>query len=455
MSAAEAEKKATPLKSLHLNNLEISGDANGKAANGDSGDSPRSNDDSVDEASDQSDKSADEDEDDDADADAAPFKLSNMSSKRRKLASRLNPDEPRTIEIRKWVQLPANIAERTPERSFLAPRRPGMPALYQPDYATKLFGQFHSSSTIGGATGYDLGEGGGLANAGAVVGAGPEMGTATPPRKNIPPRRKKKKLGGPGRKKAVRLEEQPSAQVAGGGTAVMTTSAEGVPVDSGAMEGVKTEAGDAAGTVKEDGEGAEGDDNDNDNDSGSEAEGSEEGEIDEGGNADIGQELAMPEAPAIEEAYATTKIAPEVTITDTDMIEAHASESATIATEQVTPVPEVQGPPAPLPVPATTSSIEVSIPGLGDVTDPEEKAIIEENAQAISSAEQPATEEAEGVSAAIGKAVAQGIEEGADVVAEKKIAAVEERAEEREVDLLGAMDEAIDRGMSEGRGAEA
>jgi hypothetical protein len=431
LSASEAGKRATPLKSLHLNNLDSNG--NGKLTNGDA-ESTKSGDEGSEDSSNESEKSGDDEDEDDE----APFKTS-MSTKRRKLASRLNePDDLRTIEIRKWVQLPSNVAEKVPERSFLASRRPGMPPLYTPDYAQKLFGQYHSSATLSGATGYDLGEGGGLNNASGVLAAGSvnAAGVATPPRKNIPPRRKKKKLGGPGRRKA-NPNPDPASQASANPTASVRT---GVGVDG---------TGDAAATAGVEGQaltidesqinadneaGADGEDNE----SGSEAEGSEEGEIDEGGGANVvpgKADTPTQEAPA-------PLSAPEVIITDTDMRDVESSlQSRSDGGRQV---PE-----------ATNSSksevkhkAEMFIPGLGEVQDEEEKQIVEENAQAISALD-PAAEALPGQSEAISEAIKEAAvgDSKAEVEAAPKSATA---TEPEEMDLLGAMDAAIDRGMSEG-----
>lgn len=433
LSASEAGKRATPLKSLHLNNLESNG--NGKHANDDA-DSTKSGDEDSGESSNESEKSGDDEDEDEG----APFKTS-MSSKRRKLASRLNePDDMRTIEIRKWVQLPPNVAEKVPERSFLASRRPGMPPLYTPDYAQKLFGQYHSSANLSGAAGYDLGEGGGLNNASGVLGAGTAnaAGVATPPRKNIPPRRKKKKLGGPGRKKA-NPNPEPAAQAS---TNTATSIQAGNGIDGMAATG---DAGAAAGMegqptaidesqINADNEaGADGDDNE----SGSEAEGSEEGEIDESGGTN-----AAPEKDDSPNQQTPVPIpAPEVTITDTDMQDAEASPQInTVSVEQV----PVTGEPAETEV---KSKAEMFIPGLGEIEDEEEKHIIEENAQAISDPD-PTVEALPGQSEAISEAIKEAAL--SESKAEETVLKSPATAQPEEMDLLGAMDAAIDRGMSEG-----
>lgn len=535
MSAAEAEKKATPLKSLHLNNLDISSsEVNGKLANGDA-ESSKSNDDSDQDSSNESAKSADEEEEEE---EAAPFKPVSASSKKRKLASRLNgADETRTIEIKRWVQIPPNIAEKTPDKTFLAPRRAGMPPLYNPEYAQKIFGQFHSSSVISGATGYDLGEGGGLSNASGVLGAGADnaAGTATPPRKNIPPRRKKKKLGGPGRKKANPNPEPQLQPGVGDGTNPLnaTTAIAGQGVGS-AMEGVEATAGQisedatlAAGaetSAQHEGDGE-------DNDSGSDLEGSEEGEIDEGGGAEHhANHEATPTKDEPQPSVLASAPAPEVTITDTDTVMKETAPDTEIVPltpsmpEIISQAAEPIDPPAisieplepevPLQPPLETvtsasiiPSTEITIPGLGAIpNDAEQQAIVDENAQIISNtdvdidadiplpsaevepeAEAPpnalpvgasdvttavtatpsviaSTEVPEVIESTIEgdlkdvptetnvELAAPVIEIGDDTGVETK-EAIQTEAEAgtaAEMDLLGAMDAAIDRGMSEG-----
>ncbi|KAJ9653243.1 hypothetical protein H2198_007546 [Neophaeococcomyces mojaviensis] len=472
MSAAEAEKKATPLKSLHLNNLDDSETMNGKPRNGDDADSTKSAEDSENDSSNESNKSA-EDEDD-AD-DTTPFKPS-TSSKRRKLASRLNgPDETRLIEIKRWVQLPSQIAEKTPERSFLAQRRPGMPPLYQPEYAQKVFGRYHSSSTFTGATGYDLGEGGGLNNASGVLAAGTAdgstaTGTATPTRKNIPPRRKKKKLGGPGRRpKNATVNAMPQTDGTGEvNTAESTAKAAG---SEGAMESVQT-TGDQTAISDVQNEETNQDEN---AESGSEAEGSEEGEIDEsggGGNAktNIDEDEVTGVKSDVEMTQAETTKAEENmpaepvsaasidAVQDVESIQQQPqSQPQSSTTTMAAPPPEIKITESndvstanlvELPQPAETSShtstntstpapATSTIPGLGTITDPEEAQIIEENAQAITTENESADmTQIEGVSEAI-KSAAAG-ENPVDV---------EDGNEAGEVDLLGGLDAAIDQGM--------
>ena len=504
MSAAEAEKKATPLKSLHLNNLEQSVETNGKLPNGDA-DSQKSADDSdAADSSNESNKSADEDEED-AD-EGAPFKTS--STKRRKLANRLNgPDETRLIEVKRWVQLPSTIADRTPDRNFLAPRRPGMPPLYNPEYAQKVFGQYHSSSLIGGTPGYDLGEGGGLSSATAAIGGGPDAnaGTSTPSRKNIPPRRKKKKLGGPGRKPKNWHAQQQAAQVDGAADAKAALMGTGQAVAGATMEGVQA-TGEATGdaSVKhEQGAEAEGEgegdgDGDDNNDSGSEAEGSEEGEIDETGGAEKPYEpreaspvppgirggnittAAMEElhtipAPTMTSKTETSAGVPGFVVTDTEMGEVEKPEiEAQSTTAAIQPASNTTVPLPSAHKSTTLPTDPISIPGLGaeNPADAEEQQIITENAEAITTtdttaAPDPAAEQISGVSEAIVEAVGMSRAEKGEgqEVKEDRVREAAGRVEsvvkegldkeggegEMEMDLLGAMDEAIDRGMSEGR----
>ncbi|KAK5090901.1 hypothetical protein LTR05_001078 [Lithohypha guttulata] len=438
MSAAEAEKRATPLKSLHLNNLE-SIDGNGKLTNGDA-DSAKSDVGSADESED-SEKSAEEEEDEDPD-EITPFRPSMSSSKRRKLSGRANgqPDEARTIEVKRWMQLPHNVAEKTPERSFLAARRSGLPPLYNPEYAQKMFGQYLSSATINGAVGYDLGEGGGLNNASGVLAAGadnPQAATGTPARKNVPPRRKKKKLGGPGRRKANPVPE-PAPQVDASVQPAGTEISQAAVGQTGQAEGIVPEQDISKIEVEE------GEDNDE-----SEAEGSEEGEIDESGGA--ANNSLTPATTKTEALAKDLTPAPPVTITDTEMKEPDLTAPALTQSEPKTdqsvsiPHPPTEALPPPLPqTNPLTGAIEISIPGLGSIPDPEDKQIIEENAQVISKTDEPAKEQVSGIFDAIKDAA-----QSSAAAKSEKIAEVEEKAHEVEVDLLGAMDAEIDRNMSE------
>ncbi|OCT51642.1 hypothetical protein CLCR_08211 [Cladophialophora carrionii] len=148
-----------------------------------------------------------EDDDDKPDDDADDLlDAEGLPEKRRKTAS---GSAERVIEVKKWVQVPLAVAEKMPEPKYLADRRPGMESLYKGAYkATNGFGtlgDMGAAATSGATTGYDLGDptsalaggsGSGPLNGGAD-GANVD-GTATPARKNIPPRRKKK--GGPGRR---------------------------------------------------------------------------------------------------------------------------------------------------------------------------------------------------------------------------------------------------------------
>lgn len=543
ISGADQERKAAAAKVNLVNNTtdltEKPRNGNNHHNNGDA-DSSKSGDDSgAEDSSNEYPKSADEDEFDGDET--TPFKPSS-SNKRRKVASRHNggQDDTRTFEIRKWMPIPPT--QTTVDRTFLAPRRPGMPALYNnPEYAQKIFGQYHSSASLTGTSGYDLGEGGGLSNASGVLSAGTnnDTGVATP-RKNIPPRRKKKKLGGPGRKKAnpnpVVGDENGSQISAANGVA-----GQGVGIGDGAMEGVTGDGADdenvnTSGNATrnpgydgtQDDAAAHDDDNDNDNESGSEAEGSEEGEIDETSGTGIasgsGSAHATENPPTIEVTAAPeTVLAPVAAPEPTPIASVHTevtvpSTSAVFTDTEPKPIDEAQdvAPASPLPAPVT-ASVEVPDPvtdtdidttttilaepaepvvestieqtnttippttttttgdaspspvpianptvtitdtdtAMADPTtaidtlmpdalltskskDPEETAIIEENAAAIT-----------------GDGAAMTAEETATETMTEKVKSQEDvddagASGDGEIDLLGGLDEAIDRGMSEG-----
>ncbi|KIW91437.1 uncharacterized protein Z519_08333 [Cladophialophora bantiana CBS 173.52] len=154
----------------------------------------------------------------------------------------------RVFEIKKWVQIPAAVAEKMPEPKYLADRRPGMESLYKGAYkATNGFGTLGDMTAgdmvvavmTGRTTGYDLGDGSGLGNAAGILapGSGPGAhtaqpdGTATPVRKNMPPRRKKKKIGGPGRKPK---NPNPEPSAAATASAATTTVFENAAADDAA-----------------------------------------------------------------------------------------------------------------------------------------------------------------------------------------------------------------------------
>jgi hypothetical protein len=114
-------------------------------------------------------------EDDDDKQDDDPDDLldaEGLPEKRRKTAS---GSSERVIEFKKWVQVPLAVAEKMPEPKYLADRRPGMESLYKGAYkATNGFGTLGdmvASAMSGGTTGYDLGD------ATGVLGSGSGSGT--------------------------------------------------------------------------------------------------------------------------------------------------------------------------------------------------------------------------------------------------------------------------------------
>ena len=208
----------------------------------------------------------------------ALFDAEGLPLKRRKTSSGL---QERVFSTKKWVLVPAGVAEKLSEPKYLADRRPGMDSLYGGAYkATNGFGSLGINPGEGsGAAGYDLGDGTGLGNATGVLNAAPEP---APVRKNMPPKRKKKKLGGPGRKKAnpPPIGENTSA-----------TQPSGIPLTDTPME---TPSNQAASENKPETQQGEADGSDSD----SEGEGSEEGEIDEGGKA---QDQTHPQPEVVTE----------------------------------------------------------------------------------------------------------------------------------------------------------
>lgn len=354
-----------------------------------------------------------------------------------------------------------------------------MPPLYAPEYAQKMFGRYHSSATLTGTSGYDLGEGGGLNNASGVLAAGPTNDGTVTPRKNIPPRRKKKKLGGPGRKKA-----NPTPGTAEDGSTQLNTTAGGAgqggngTEGTDAMEGVEGHDGQATNNASGNTSRNPGYDGTNDNDdgtaqddgdgdeSGSEAEGSEEGEIDESGGAEnpiiepVKEEVKDTE-PQLQPEPEPAPSPPTVTITDTPIeVEPVAAAVPLPLTEPVlepiavtepvielepelepepelvsAPVVETTPPAPPSPLPPSTQIISEIAPPQSPISPP--LAPIEIDAVHTSPAPQPNdTEMTSDVAVA---------KEQAQEQAEKEVG-----GEEAEVDFLGVMDAAIDREVSEG-----
>ena len=205
----------------------------------------------------------DEADEDDEDEEMIDGPNPGAAAKKRKITSRILGED-RTFEVRKWVAVPADKADKMTEPKYLADRRPGMPSLYTNAAVLKQASGYGAPVTaVNEYSGFDLGDGSGLGNAmGGAAAAAP--GEATPVRKNMPPKRKKKKLGGPGRRKAVPVESA--------GQTAATESKEGETAEKPAIEGEKKE-GDVEGEGEGEGEEGTGDE--------SEGEGSEEGEVNE------------------------------------------------------------------------------------------------------------------------------------------------------------------------------
>lgn len=160
-------------------------------------------------------------EDDDAsnsgsdEEDAAPVEVPNELDGLKKGKKRKQPPivlQDRTFEVKKWVQVPMDKADKMPEPKYLADRRTGMPNYYnQSAQGAWAHAQGYGGAADGGAgPGYDLGDGTGLGN--ALGGPGPNAGGDTPVRRNMPPRPKPKKKGGPGRKKKEVIEAERRAK---------------------------------------------------------------------------------------------------------------------------------------------------------------------------------------------------------------------------------------------------
>lgn len=201
----------------------------------------------------------------------------------------------RAFALRKWAQIPPAVADKRPEPKYLADRRPGMRSLYG-FQAAALNPALNANVTATTTTGLDLGDGSGLGNAVGVLEAGADKPpVVVTPMKRMPPKRKKK--GGPGRKKA---HLGPGLQSTNG-----NAGAEGA---SGEAHKARGDVGQDFDTAKGEGdthmEGAhDGEDDKGDEGSGSEEEGSEEGEIDESHPHDTEMKLDnVAEVPATESA---------------------------------------------------------------------------------------------------------------------------------------------------------
>lgn len=237
----------------------------------------------------------------------------------------------RAFALRKWAQIPPAVADRRPEPKYLADRRPGMRSLYG-FQAAVLNPALNTNATGAAAAGLDLGDGSGLGNATGVLAAGadrPPMAVTAV--KRMPPKRKKK--GGPGRKK-VNLGPGPQRTTG-------TVGAEGTPGEGVTASG---DAGQSSDTVKGESDthmedAHDGEDDKGDEGSGSEEEGSEEGEIDEHHPHDTEMKL---EDVVAEPATEPTQL--EVPPVPTML-------SETPVAEIEPPVPEAISPTEPTPIP--------------------------------------------------------------------------------------------------------
>ncbi|KAK6380801.1 hypothetical protein LTS17_005002 [Exophiala oligosperma] len=242
-----------------------------------------------------------EDEEDDLlDADGLP-------EKRRRTGA---ATEGRFFEIKKWVPIPAAVAEKMSEPKYLADRRPGMPSLYG---NTSVYKATNGYGTLGpmpaagysNGPGYDLGDGAGLGNATGVLSGSGQPATPTP-RRNMPPIRKsKKRKGGPGRRKAVPID---------------------APVEESAVTENENETTTHTPTVEQEQE-QEGD---------SEGDGSEEGEV-------------------MDVDASTTQIEPQSELEVDTQTDSQTAPEATVEEPSVT-APE----PEPEPQPTTEADAEVS-----------------------------------------------------------------------------------------------
>jgi hypothetical protein len=373
-----------------------------------------------------------EDEEDEEDADVEELNLPANASgavppagKKRKIVS--GPVE-RLIEIKRWVQVPMDKADKMTEPRFLADRRPGLGSGYTPAYIKSITAYgFGADSAGAGAAGFDLGDGGGLGNAlgGAAAGpaAGAESGNVTP-RRNIPPKRKKKKLGGPGRKKnAVIQAEREAAERA----AALAAAGEGEVKAEG--EGEKPTEG---AEVKKEGEEGDGEEGSGDE---SEGEGSEEGEV----NDD-----ATPAVPAAD-------------ATATSAAPADAAAPVAALAEETAAVADVDADMKDVPATATTAVVDTApaedVPSiLVDEPQPQVEAEIPVPVDPTTTVDGPAPDVTMAATTAIDTTTEDAPPVVNEVIEEVKteIAAAPDAEKEDKMDLLGSIEAAVEEGIGKG-----
>ncbi|RMZ89336.1 hypothetical protein DV736_g3430, partial [Chaetothyriales sp. CBS 134916] len=182
-----------------------------------------------------------------------------VAKKRKVEANVPAQSEERIFEVRRWIAVPVDKADKMSDPKYLADTRPGMSNIYtNVEVLKQASGYGAPITTMNEYSGFDLGDGSGL---GSALGGGPAaLDEATPARRNMPPKRKKKKkLGGPGRRKAVPVES--------------------TELHIGATEARERETAEKKEEEKkEDGIEVDGDEGDGSGDD-SEGEGSEEGEV--------------------------------------------------------------------------------------------------------------------------------------------------------------------------------
>ncbi|OAP60941.1 hypothetical protein AYL99_05943 [Fonsecaea erecta] len=391
----------------------------------------------------------DEDKNDEENDDLMDVEGLAPDSKRRKANSGSNE---RVFEVKKWVQVPVALAERMPEPKYLADRRPGMESLYKGAYkATNGFGTLGdavAAAMSNGAAGYDLGDGGGLGNAAGILAPGSGSrglntqadGTSTPARKNLPPRRKKKKLGGPGRKPKNPNPGQPAATSAIAPAALESAATEDTAAAS-TVEGDVTMrntpetavegADNADATPAIQGESVMHDADAEGSGSESEGEGSEEGEIAATVDHPPTENTTVVDPPLTEHATITDPAPPEsITTIDPTLTE------DTVAT-QITPKP----------VEEEVVPEEDGAPEEHKKEDTEEKDV--KTSSPVASPERPKAE----------ADVSPDADAAADAVAVTATDAVftpvidqeakKEGRGEDEIDVLSALENAVDKEVSE------
>ncbi|RMZ75578.1 hypothetical protein DV737_g5221, partial [Chaetothyriales sp. CBS 132003] len=130
------------------------------------------------------------------------MKSRHLMNKRKVEANVSAQSEERTFEVRRWVAVPVDKADKMSDPKYLADTRLGMSSIYtNVEVLKQASGYGAPITTVNEYSRFDLGDGSGL---GSALGGGPAApGEVTPARRNMPPKRKKKKKLAEGPKATV------------------------------------------------------------------------------------------------------------------------------------------------------------------------------------------------------------------------------------------------------------